>query len=128
MRFLLAAAALFILLFSCRKTNEPRNLSILLEQCSSTVYNGDSIRVCFDSLSDSRCPANANCIWQGIATGTFNVRINQQSHHIKLSTPELQPGFSKDTTLGIYHFTLTGVMPYPGTGSVVPEAMISISN
>jgi hypothetical protein len=75
--------------------------------------------VCIDSIQDSRCPANAMCIWAGRVEVKVLLSKSTYSHSISLI---LQPGQQLDSTqitLGTvtYKVMLRSVLPYPGTDS-----------
>ena len=78
-----------------------------------TSYNGDDVRVSFDSLiEDSRCPNGVVCIWQGTAIAKFLFRVNKKQREITLSTFKL-PGYPSDTTLLGYKIEFVDLLPYP---------------
>jgi hypothetical protein len=89
--------------------NEP--FEIGLKQCHVNI--DDKITICLDSLiSDSRCPANAVCFWEGNATVKLNYNHDNSNHILNLNT-NLQ--FRNDTTIDRFNIRLLDVMPYPGT-------------
>lgn len=61
---------------SCSKSGvelKEGTLNIVLRRCADGKISGDKLTLCFDTLiSDSRCPANAMCIWQGTAVAKFS--------------------------------------------------------
>src|SRR6188768_4597251 len=77
---------------------------------------GDDLKLCFDAVvSDSRCPANAVCIWQGAATASFSFTKNGKTHRFNLSTINMQPNYTKDTVIAEYKIEFINLFPYPGT-------------
>ena len=116
MKPLLISIAL-VLLFSCRKETTSTNtntITITLDSCSSQATDTQNFQICFDSLlEESRCPANANCIWQGAAKAKFRFKINGQEHVLRLSTLSMAPSYTNDTTVAGFHFKLINILPYP---------------
>jgi len=86
---------LAITLISCGKPVEERVYQfpfIEINHCGDTVLNGQTVQICFDSLlSDSRCPANANCVWQGEATVKLSLHSAGVQQSFKLSTLNSPP-------------------------------------
>ena len=105
---------------SCSKSSDKRlaegTLELKLHESASGNLNGDNFKLSFDAvISDSRCPANAMCIWQGAATATFSVTKNEQIHRFNLSTITMEPNYKKDTTISGYKIEFIHLLPYPGT-------------
>ena len=104
---------------SCSKSgNKFREGTIELKfaDCENGNIAGDNLKLCFDAVvSDSRCPANAMCIWQGAATATFSFTKNSKTHRFNLSTITMQPNYTKDTVIAGYKIEFTNLTPYPGT-------------
>lgn len=96
------------------KLNEGR-IEIAVKRCGSGDIGGDKLRLCFDSLiSDSRCPANAICVWEGSAVAKFSLTKNDQSTSFSLAT--LKHGsYTRDTVLLGYKIEFLNLSPYPGT-------------
>jgi hypothetical protein len=88
----------------------------LAAQESGQLSSDVTVRI--DSIKDSRCPANAMCIWAGRVEVNVLLSKNTDSQSVSLI---LQPGQQLDTAqvaLGtvIYKVVLQNVLPYPGTG------------
>lgn len=116
--------AMFIALVSCDKPVEERQYqfpAVELNHCADTSINGQTFQFCFDSVYDSRCPANMECVWQGEATVKLSMQIGaNQKQFFKLSTINHPLTFKSDTTISGYHIKLVSVSPYPGDGSNSP--------
>ena len=112
-------AAIVMMAHSCSKKDvelKEGTLEIALKRCGSGEIAGDNVRLCFDSLiSDSRCPANAICIWQGTATARFSLTKNNETKTFVLSTLNQPPTYIKDTILLGYKIEFVNLSPYPGT-------------
>ena len=117
--FIYITFILFATAFSCSKSGvkfREGAVEITLHECANGIISGDKLSLCFDALvSDSRCPANAMCIWQGTAVGKFSFTKNKQTHTFDLATINMPPTYHKDTTLLGYKIEFTNLSPYPGT-------------
>ncbi len=104
---------------SCSKSGDKFREGIVelkFSDCENGNIDGDDLKLCFDAVvSDSRCPANAVCIWQGAATATFSFTKNGHSHNFNLSTITLPPNYTKDTVIVGYKIEFIDLSPYPGT-------------
>lgn len=75
--------------------------------------NGETLS--FERLvEDSRCPANAMCIWQGMVTVDMKATNRKETTMFALSTDPAKPERVTASALG-YEVTLLNVFPYPGT-------------
>jgi hypothetical protein len=110
-----------VVLISCDKPVEETQYHfpvIELYHCADTSINGQTIQFCFDSVYDSRCPANMQCIWQGEVTVKLSLQIGtNQKQSFKLSTLNNPPAFRNDTTISGYKIKLLTVSSYPGNNS-----------
>jgi hypothetical protein len=108
-------AFILVIFFSCSKEQtETETISVALNNCSEQPLDVQSYLLCFDSLvEDSRCPDNAVCIWQGVAKAKFRFNVNSQEHVVTLSTLNMAPNYTRDTTVAGYHLKLVNILPYP---------------
>ena len=122
---LLIAAVSFVLL-QCKKPQKVTETIFIapLNSCSNikTDNSGDYF-ICVDSLNDSRCPANAICIWAGFAMAKIKFHEGNNTHSLKmvLEKSVYFPN-TNDTTINGYRIIFTDVQPYPGLGSSPPIA------
>lgn len=104
---------------SCSKSGvelKEGTLNLALKKCAEGKINGDKLSFCFDSLvSDSRCPANAMCVWQGTAVAKFSLTKNNETSSFELATINMSPNYHKDTTIMGYKIDFINLSPYPGT-------------
>jgi hypothetical protein len=112
--------SIIVMAHSCSKKDiqlKEGTIEIAVERCGSGDIGGDTIRLCFDSLiSDSRCPANAICVWAGSALAKFSLTKNGESTSFNLAT--LKYGsYNKDTVIMGYKIEFVNLSPYPGTVS-----------
>jgi hypothetical protein len=114
---LIILVAFGALLTACEKSGDPEaSLDISLHDCTGAIFSGDDIRLCFDSvISDSRCPANLVCVWQGMAEVQFTLIKHSQTHVFKLTLPS-------DTILAGYKINLLELNPYPGLPPTTPPS------
>jgi hypothetical protein len=120
MKIVLAILSVISLGFvnSCSKSGvdlKEGDLQVALRKCSDGKISGDKLGLCFDSLiSDSRCPANAVCVWAGAAVAKFSLTKNGQPTSFTLSTLKFAD-YNKDTVLMGYKIEFVNLSPYPGT-------------
>jgi len=88
------------------------NDTILLSYQNCAADPGNQTFICFESvIGDSRCPTGAQCFWEGNAQLRFKFeRINEKPILFDLNTHK---GFTNDTIVDGYKFTLLNVYPYP---------------
>lgn len=118
-----------LLLFSCTEdasvdSNINLNDEVWIKYKQSITFGTEPMSLKFnDLLSESRCPSNVVCVWQGEALlsfkvfkpGTYesNVRIKIDGYVGKTNTD----AHKFVDTLG-YRFTLIQLDPYPHTDSI----------
>jgi len=105
---------------SCSKDGDKRlaegEFELKLHESASGNLNGNKVKLSFDAVvSDSRCPANAMCVWQGAATATFSFTKKNNTHRFNLSTLTMEPHYRKDTVIEGYKIEFIHLLPYPGT-------------
>ena len=131
MRNLIIIVTLSIFIFSCEKTdNFPKNdnmdvtaefvlnNAIILSEgdCAADLQTGTYI--CFESIrGDSRCPEGVQCFWQGNAEARFKfTKADETPLFFSLNTYQ---GYTTDTIIGGYKFTLKAVTPYPNIRTIL---------
>lgn len=120
-----AILSLFLLVVACSKTNRTITLTGSgktenLKPGEETSFGDekDSIKLRFESLNDSRCPKDANCVRAGDAITEVSIEaLGQQKQNFTLSIGE-SSNFKPDTIeLKIrekpYRIVLEEVLPYP---------------
>ena len=105
---------------SCSKSADKRlkegTIELILNESAEGNIDGDKVKLAFDALvSDSRCPANAMCIWQGTAVCKFSFTKNNETSTFELSTLNMPPTYHKDTVVLGYKIEFINLLPYPGT-------------
>lgn len=118
--FVVLIVSITTMAHSCSKNGDKRlaegALELKLHESASGYLNGDKVKLVFETVvSDSRCPANAICVWQGAATATFSFTKNNVIHRFNLSTITMEPNYKKDTTIAGYKLEFVHLLPYPGT-------------
>lgn len=111
-------------LFACSDSiNQSQDGVILLSDTTQinykqTLYNfKESLSIQFyDLVSDSRCPIDAICVWEGNAEVKFKFVKDEQKFFFSLHTYNQHP-FNRDTTLIInnakYNIEMVELKPYP---------------
>jgi hypothetical protein len=110
-------------LASCEKQadREERMLNVTLHHCVDNIFSDNAVSLCFDSIiSDSRCPSNAMCVWQGAATARFTFTNHNETHVLQLSTINAGSDFRKDTVVAGYKIEFLDLSPYPGLPPATP--------
>ena len=115
---------------SCSKSRDKQlregTIELKLHESAEGRIKGDKVKLVFEAVvSDSRCPANAMCIWQGAATARFSFTKNGDTHRFNLSTITMEPTYIKDTIIAGYRLEFINLLPYPGTYTPpVPDSQI----
>jgi hypothetical protein len=98
MKTVLFYSIMITILFSCKKADHMENNQASINNYTITLNNCTTISnlkrttllpygICFDSLIDSRCPQDVQCIWQGYAKVKLRLTIaNDAGIPFKLST------------------------------------------
>lgn len=115
-KFLVLATAFFIFtVFGCDKKATDlgfevgQSFDLAFDQTG--ISSNGQIEVHFKNVaSDSRCPADVQCIWEGEATIDLAVKVNSVMEEISLST---HPDFGQRDTVSQFIFTLLDLQPYP---------------
>ena len=121
--FVILSMSIIAMAHSCSKSGDKKltegaTLELKFNESASGNIGGDNVRLSFDAvISDSRCPANAVCIWQGAATATFTFAKNGHDNRFNLSTITMPPNYIKDTIIAGYKIEFINLSPYPGTVS-----------
>ncbi|GAB3271510.1 hypothetical protein GCM10027347_42820 [Larkinella harenae] len=127
-----------LLALGCDKGNkvapveENQPVAVKVNQ-SARVKQNVSLNV--ESITDGRCPINANCIWLGNAQVKFSLKNDTQSKSGELCIGQcgekLQNRSSVIIQLGSesYEVTLSEVQPFPGSkpDGTPQEAVISVT-
>jgi hypothetical protein len=128
----LLAISVILLFVSCKKADietDKDNGGVALYDCSQKSID---TYICFDSLiTDSRCPAGMECIWQGTALIKVTFSEGDNIHHFVMSLqgfPSL--GYPSDTTIDGYRIIFIDLKPHPATNrphGTATRAFFSIS-
>lgn len=97
-------------------------LSIQLGQAATA--DGGRLEVRFDArVADSRCPANAVCVWQGDAHAQIITRVAAGAPVTSALHSALDP---KKVAVDRYTISMIGMTPYPGTGRDAETPMLIV--
>ena len=75
----------------------------------------------FEVLSDSRCPSDVTCVWEGESSVKINFKVGETDTPLTLSTHKLQGQGPQADTLGNYVIRLLEVSPYPESTQQIPN-------
>lgn len=79
-------------------------------------YRSGDVEVVFRDFTDSRCPLNAECMWEGKATVMLTITDGNESIDFTLD------GIGADTLLLGHRIEFTDLLPYPVAGEAIdPE-------
>jgi hypothetical protein len=129
-------AAGTLLLFACSNTAsapDPTDQVTLALNQSARLSTGITVKV--DSLADSRCPVNANCIWEGNVRlrATLTKDADSKSVRLILGRDPANPANKRPDSSGVvlggvtYKVIVRDVVPLPGSGQARPtEAIIQV--
>ena len=99
--------------------------SLVLNDTTAIAFNDtigsstENIWISFDSLgSDSRCPVNVVCIWEGNAEVFFSITTEAVNTPFVLNT---NPTFMREILLHGYTIELIDLLPYPHTDSLFTD-------
>ncbi len=100
-------------------------VSIRLGQTAS--FDGGRFEIKFDTKgADSRCPANATCVWAGDVLARITTRVAGGAATSSDLHSTLEP---KKLKVDRYTISMIGLTPYPGTGrdAETPVLILNVS-
>lgn len=116
-------ALLIVLIFiqACEKTSSTSligTLSISENETKTVSHQGKNITIKATDFKESRCPINANCIWQGYASVKITFKDDVKEQELILCTSGCSvaniPIVDKVTLNGTtYKLKLENITPYP---------------
>jgi hypothetical protein len=71
--------------------------------------------------NDSRCPSNANCVWEGNAEAVFIFRNGEEEAVFTLDTNASMQGSENEKEVLGYSIKLNGLTPYPEISMQIKE-------
>jgi len=94
---------------------------------TSAQPTGDQLTFRLTDLTDSRCPANVQCVWAGEAKTSVELELKGQKAQTTLKLGGDRKSADSDSVsvaVGGRSFTvlLRDVQPYPGAGADTPKA------
>ncbi len=133
---IVAILTLLLIFQACEKTNTidfSGKYVIKVGETISVPQNSKLALLTFQEYTDSRCPINVNCVWEGAAQGKFKLKTEQNEQTIELclggcnviSKPTLQEFNVNGVT---YTVKLIELTPYPGSSQAneIAEATILV--
>ncbi|RDJ31606.1 MAG: hypothetical protein DWQ18_06045 [Crenarchaeota archaeon] len=111
--FLITAIALsgFMMMPSVSAAHHDAKLdsSIKLSVGETAEIKSKQLAITLDDISDSRCPKDVTCIWEGEVTATLSITKGDD----KSSTIEIKTSETTSVEFSTYSLTLTNTEPYP---------------
>lgn len=129
---LLTGGVLFVM--ACQQSGtSPAELVSLQRNQSARLSSDVTVRI--DSIMDSRCPINVNCIWAGQASValTLSKENATAATHLILGASTAAGKRADSTTVLLasqtYIVILRNVTPYPGTGTTgqMQQAVVQVN-
>ena len=77
----------------------------------------------FTAISDSRCPSDLQCVWQGDAVVGFSFESNGSSQPFVLHT---HSNYQRDTVINGLEISLLSVSPYPNSSERIDPVDYSV--
>lgn len=72
-----------------------------------------NISITLLDVQDSRCPAGAVCVWEGMIVLEATLRINNKDYDVELSTSERMSGSPAQLSIEGYTVKLIDAIPFP---------------
>ena len=113
-------AVLLFALTGCQNIVSPGE-EVVLRIGQSVSIEGEDLKITFAGVSgDSRCPADAICIWAGEVTCLMEIRQDGEVFSVEFVYPGLADGFSRLTHKNhTYNFK---VRPYPEIDKTIADS------
>ncbi|MEO8962568.1 MAG: hypothetical protein ABI325_11845 [Ginsengibacter sp.] len=125
----LAIIGVVVLFTACTKANIETGKEKIVALHDCTPQSVDSY-ICFDSLlTDSRCPKDVECVWQGTALIKVTFSEMSNSHQFVMSLkgyPDL--GYPSDTSINGHRIIFTDLTPHPVSNSPQPKEVKAFFN
>jgi hypothetical protein len=112
--------------FSCEKESSSRFI-MGENECKEARLDGRKVELCLNKIEDGRCCALCYCVWQGVATASFTLKLNNQNIAFQLHTLDNPSPYKTDTTIMGYNIKLLKVTPYRGESSEPKKAEVIIT-
>ena len=115
-------AIAFVLLAGCDGNQTPITAGLgevfTIGGGQSAQIPSEDMEVTFiEVIGDSRCPQNANCVWEGVASSHIRITHEGADYSIVLN----QPGLTEQASETFVNYTLTySLNPYPRAGEEIP--------
>jgi hypothetical protein len=106
----------------------PRTDSLTIRLGQSASIDGGRLEIKFDArVADSRCPANAVCVWAGDVHARITTRVSGGAANTSDLHSLLEPSKLK---IDRYTISMIGMTPYPGTGrdAETPLLIVRVSS
>lgn len=102
---------LLIMVMACGEELQQEFTAEITIEDGGSIVLPDRQTLSLQEVSDSRCPANANCTWEGRA----DVQLALMGSEVDSLGISLNDVERKTVTSGIYRVEFLGLTPFPGT-------------
>jgi len=115
-------AIVFVLLAGCDGNQVPITVGLgevfTIGVGQTAQIASEDMEVTFiEVIGDSRCPQNANCDWEGVASSHIKITHEGVDYSIVLN----QPGLTEQASETFINYTVTySLNPYPREGEEIP--------
>lgn len=125
----------FLLFFqACEKSNNvdfSGKYVIKVGETKNVPQNANLANLTFQEYTDSRCPANAQCVWQGAAQAKFKLKTDQSEQLIELclgACDVISKNTNQEFTVNAVQYTvkLIELTPYPGKSNANEKAEATV--
>jgi len=119
---IICTAIVFILLAGCDGNQTPVTVGLgevfTIGVGQSAQIPSEDMEVTFiEVIGDSRCPQNAICVWEGVASSHIKITHEGVDYSIVLN----QPGLTEEASETFINYTVTySLNPYPREGEEIP--------
>ena len=129
LRGVIILLTLLVFFQACEKSDSTDlmgSLTLSANETKNVAHQGKNITITASDFNDSRCPPNANCIWEGYASVKITFKDDVKTQDIVLCLGGCNivtiPVIDKVTLNGTtYKIKLEEITPYPTTDKNKPE-------
>ena len=109
-----------IAITSCSKSDCEDGFSTTKFKLAKEYCLKDKETIIIDSLEDSRCPSNVECVWEGEVKIYLSLDINNEKHKHTLIFKNDDTEQSFEDVNG-YELKIKSITPYPSAPSDIPQ-------
>ncbi len=129
LRSVIALLVILVFVQACEKPDAKSLIGTIIltdKETQSVVHQGKNISITASDFKDSRCPINAQCVWQGYATVKLTFKDDVKEQDLTLCTggcSVLSIPLPETITLNgkTFKIKLEEITPYPTLDKIKPE-------